>query len=68
MFARPIGEFVDWSIAHEEMTGTNTVIGSETDRKRVKDTVNRLNKRVQEVIGTNDKLLSWKNKSICRNF
>lgn len=68
MFARPTGEFVDWSIIYKEMTGTEAVIGSGQDSKSVRDTMNRLNKRVQEVIGTNDKLLSWKNKSVCRNF
>lgn len=68
MFSRPIGEFVDWSIVHKEITGATAVIGSEKDKKSVRDTMDRLNKRLQTIIGTSDQLLRWQNKSICRNF
>ena len=68
MFSRPVGEFVDWSIIHQEMTGVAEVVGDEKDKKAVRDTMDRLNKRVQEVIGTDDELLGWENKSIRRNY
>ncbi len=68
MFRRKAGEFVDWSIIYKEMTGTGEVIGDENDKKSVRDTMNRLNKRVQEIMWTDDKLLSLENKSIKRNY
>ena len=68
MFSRPVGEFVDWSIIHQEMTGVAEGVGDEKDKKAVRDTMDRLNKRVQEVIGTDDELLGWENKSIRRNY
>lgn len=69
MFGRRIGEFVDWSVIYNEMTGIDKdVIGDENNKKSVRDTMSRLNKRVREIIGTDDELLSWGNKSIKRNY
>jgi hypothetical protein len=68
MFNRPVAEPVDWSIIHQEMTGNSEVIGSKIDQKSLRDTMGRLNERIKEVVCTDDRLLSWKNKSICRNF
>jgi hypothetical protein len=71
MFRHRVGEFVDWSMIYGEMTGVNsqeTDIESPKNMKMVRDTVNRLNNRLQELLNTEDELLTWKNKSICRNY
>ncbi len=68
LFRRPVGEYVDWSTIYGENTGSKEVIGDKNDMKSVRDTMNRLNKRIKEIIGTKDDLLSWENKSIKRNY
>lgn len=68
MFSREVGEPVDWSIIYREMTGSQAVIGSKTNKKSVEDTVLRLNQKIQNIFGTEDKLISCKNKSIIRNY
>lgn len=67
MFSRPIGEFVDWSTIYQEMTGTETIPDKNKERS-VRDTMDRLNERIQEVISTGDQLFSWENRSIRRNY
>ena len=71
MFGHQVGEFVDWSMIYSEMTGVDpqeTNIENTKNMKMVRDTMNRLNGRLQEVLNTKDALLAWKNKSICRNY
>ncbi len=74
MFSRPIGEFVDWSIIYREITGIgkekqdDNEIGNDKNKKTTRDTMDRLNKRFQEILNTEDQILSWENKSIKRNF
>lgn len=68
MFRRPVGEFVDWSIIHQEITGKSESIGDKTDQRMVRDTMDRLNNRIQELLNTDDELFSWENKSIKRNY
>ena len=67
MFKRLIDEPVDWSIIYEEMSGDEAK-NSEINRKSVRDTMDRLNKRVKKIIGTNDELLTWENKTLKRKF
>jgi hypothetical protein len=71
MFRHRVGEFVDWSMIYSEMTGADpqeTDIENPKNMKMVRDTMNRLNGRLQELLNTEDDLLAWKNKSICRNY
>ena len=74
MFVRRLGEYVDWSIIYREMSGfdsgmkSDEEIGSKENEKSVRDTMDRLNKRIMDFVPTSDELFSWKNKSICRNY
>ncbi len=67
MFNRPIGEFVDWSLIYSEVTGSEVDDGIK-NQKTIRDTMDRLNKRVQEIIGTAEELFTWQNKSLKRNY
>lgn len=71
MFKKEIGQFVDWSILYEEITGIEALGIDKQNQKRQKmlrDTKDRLNKHIKHVVNTEDNLLSWKNKSISRNY
>jgi hypothetical protein len=71
MFRHRIGEFVDWSLIYATMEGVDSQrvdVENEKNKKMVRDTLNRLNKRIKELAHTEEDLFSWKNKSICRNF
>lgn len=71
MFRHRIGEFVDWSLIYATMAGVDgqrVDVENEKNKKMVRDTMNRLNKRIKELADTEDDLFSWKNKSVCRNF
>lgn len=67
-FDKNIGELVDWSEAYEEMESRIDYDGSEKDKKRLKDVISRANRRVMENIKTQDRLFSWSNNQIKRNF
>jgi len=68
MFSREVGESIDWSIIYKEMSGSEATIGSAKNKKTLVDTVNRLNNRIKEIIGTEDKLISCNNKNVKRNY
>jgi len=61
-----IGTPVYWDIIFKEMTG-NSEIGKKHQRS-VYDTMRRLNARIMKDFKTNDKLFTWENKTITRNF
>ena len=71
-FARDLAELLDHNpderLSAYSPQQNEEESGDKKDQKSVRDTMNRLNNRIKEVIGTDDALLSWKNKSICRNF
>jgi len=50
MFQYKVGESVDLSSVFESMTGSEGGL-SDKDRRMIRDTVNRINKRSQEVLG-----------------
>lgn len=66
-----IGELIDWSSLYEAITQSEISDDKEEIRKQSKmiyDAVDSINKRVQEKLGTREDLLTWKNKTIRRNF
>lgn len=70
MYEFPINEPVDWSIIYEKITGYRTDIFGKPKNTRenwriVYDTMNRVNKRVREVLGI-EKLFIWQEKTIRR--
>jgi len=68
MFAHRVGESVDWSVVHNEMTGKTDGVGGESDMRALRDTMYHVNTRIKEMAHTGDDLFSWKNKAIKRNF
>lgn len=77
LLARAIFEYkkdepVDWSVAFEKMTGKepekSDKTSMSTEERKVYDATNALNKRIIEVINTENKLLCWKDKTITRRF
>lgn len=68
MFSREVGESVDWSIIYKEMTGSDNVIGNIKNKKTLTDTIDRLNKRIKNTLGIEDKLISCENKTMRRNY
>lgn len=67
MLSRKPGEFVDWSIVYQEMTG-DSELGGKENLKSVRDTMYHLNKRIKEDTGATTDFLGWKNKSLKRNY
>jgi len=67
MFSREVGEPVDWSIIYREMTGSQAIIGSKKNKKSVEDAVHAINQKVLNILGIEDKLICFKNKSVIRN-
>lgn len=71
LFQHPKQEFVDWSIIFEGMDKTLNGLNKKDivkDKRMVQDTMYAVNKRIREVINTEDDLFSWKEKSIKRNY
>jgi len=71
IFQYPAKEFVDWSIIFESMDkvlNSVTTKDSRRDKRMVQDTMYAINKRIKEIINTDDELFSWKEKSITRNY
>jgi hypothetical protein len=60
-------EPVDWSIVYEKITKTEA-INKEKNKRMVQDTMYALNKRVKEVINTDDDLFTWQERTIKRNY
>jgi len=67
MFQYKVEEPVDWSIVCQRMDASKE-IPDKGKMKPLQDTMYRVNNRVKEIIGTDDDLFSWENKSIKRNF
>ena len=58
-------------IVYSEMTGLDSQemdIESTQNMKMIRDTMNRLNSRIQNSLDTSDCLISWENKTISRNY
>ncbi len=70
IWQHPVNEFVDWSIVFENMDKTlnSNKKGTEKDKRSVQDTLYAVNKRIKDVIHTEDDLFAWKEKSIKRNY
>ena len=69
MFAQPINTPIDWSIVYKEITGNDSSSqGKEKEKRVVWDTGRLVNRRISNFTGTEDKLFSWHDKSIIRNF
>lgn len=66
MFAYPAREPVDWSIIFKQMAGE--LRDEKKNLRTVQDTMYAVNNRVMEVIGTEDALFEWDNKSVKRCF
>lgn len=71
MFKYEIGEFIDWSQIYEDMSGILEKLDKKDTGKHkrsVQDAMYAVNKRIKEIVGTDDELFTWKNKSIKRNY
>lgn len=66
-FEYPSREPVDWSIIYQKMTHKEPE-ETEQNLRTVRDTMYRVNKRIKEVINTEDELFKWRNKSITRQY
>lgn len=70
MLNHQIHEPVSWDVIYETM-GTSKSDNRRTSSQRirsVRDTVTRLNERIQNVFNTDDELFGWKNLNVMRNF
>ncbi|PWB38378.1 MAG: hypothetical protein C3F02_04385 [Parcubacteria group bacterium] len=73
MYEYKINEPVDWSIIYEKMTGYYEAYYGKPSPTRenwriVYDAMDALNKRIKEIINTNDNLFTWQEKTIKRNY
>ena len=68
MFAYKPNEPVDWSLIYKLMTGGQEEVADAKYRRTVQDTMYALNKRVKEIINTDDALFTWENRTIKRNY
>lgn len=66
LLSKPVGEFTDWSVVVEAMTGN--LIATDAQKKSFYDAVSRVNKKVQVALFTDEELFKRKNKMIRRNF
>jgi hypothetical protein len=66
-----VNEFVDWDIIFENM-GDSIIADNKNEaiknKRSLRDTVYALNKRIKEVVGTDNNLFTWKDKSVKRNY
>jgi len=60
-------EFIDWSTIYEKMENIEP-IDEDKNKRSVLDTMYAVNNRVKEIFNTDDKLFTWKEKSITRNY
>lgn len=67
MFEYMVGEWVDWSVIYEKMTG-NEPNNEVKNSRMVRDAMYALNERVREIAKIDKDLLDWKNKSLKRIF
>ncbi|MEK7133787.1 MAG: hypothetical protein AAB804_01815 [Patescibacteria group bacterium] len=69
IFREPVGAAISWENVAAYMTGLDT---RRLDVKKhmppVRDAMYNLNERVQKKYGTKDRLISWRNKALCRNY
>jgi hypothetical protein len=69
MFGHRAGETVDWSEVYDALNpggaGDRT---PEKEAQSVRDAVKALNVRIQEMVGTTDKLITYQKKTVRRNF
>lgn len=63
-FEHPVDEPIDWSIIYEKMTGEE-VKDKEKNKRTVYDTLIRINKRVEKILGIKN-LFVWGIKTIKR--
>lgn len=70
IWQHPVNEFVDWSTVFENMDKTlnSNKKGTEKDKRSIQDTMYAVNKRIKDVINTEDDLFTWKERSIKRNY
>ncbi len=68
IFRCKIHEPIDWSVVYKEMTGDIDEIADKTKKRSVQDTMYAVNNRVKKEANTDDALMSWRGKSIARNF
>jgi len=74
MFEHKPKEPISWDIIYDRMTGNNiTGLGEKPkpirkNWQQVNDTMKRVNNRIKQMIGTNDKLFSWSERTIIRRY
>lgn len=64
MFTKEVGEFCSW----DEPFSDKELELNTKGKKMAADAVRRINQKIQEIVPTNDKFLSWKNMNISRLF
>lgn len=68
MFAKPAKTPIEWVEIAERITGMDFNQLKKTHQRTIKDTVYALNEKINEKVNSKDKLFSWKNKFVLRNF
>mgnify|MGYP001615809646 CR=1 FL=1 len=69
MFTYDVNEPVDWSIVWNAMENIDIdSMPEKSDKKSIRDTSDRVNNRIYDVLGFRRNLFTWKNKNISRNF
>jgi len=66
LLRKPTGEFTDWSVVVEAMTGN--LIATDKQKKAFYDAVQRVNKKIQVALLTDEELFTRKSKMIRRNY
>jgi hypothetical protein len=67
IFEHKKGEPVDWSIIYEKMEESEPS-NKVKNKRRVYDATEALNNRIKEILNTNDDFLTFKEKTITRNY
>ncbi|QQR78797.1 MAG: hypothetical protein IPJ68_00730 [Candidatus Moraniibacteriota bacterium] len=74
LFKQKTDHFVDWSLFMEHCTGSEYNMTKDdkaknnSDKKMIKDTIDRINKRVQKDFDVTDELFQFERNCIKRNF
>lgn len=73
MFERQVKEPISWDIIFDKMTGEQVSDGEKReplrkDWQKVNDTMKRLNNRIKSALKSSDKLFSWSERTIIRNY
>jgi len=67
IFKYKVNNWVDWSEVCEEMTGDNEIKEIEKSKRKVYDTCNRLNKRIEKELGI-ENFIIWEGNTLKRRL